>query len=81
MSGPFEWRLSDIERSAKRAEDRLYELDSIRSDVDSLEHTVRELRTEVDGLRNELQASQIQHAQDIAELRDTINEVLGENRG
>ena len=81
MSGPFEWRLSDIERSAKRAEDRLYELDSIRSDVDSLEHAVRELRTEVDGLRNELQASQIQHAQDIAELRDAINEVLGENRG
>ena len=76
MSGPFEWRLSDIERSAKRAEDRLYELYSIRSDVDSLEHTVRELRTEVDGLRNELQASQIQHAQDIAELRDAINEVL-----
>ena len=76
MSGPFEWRLSDIERSAKRAEDRLYELDSISSDVDSLEHTVRELRTEVDGLRNELQASQIQHAQDIAELRDAINEVL-----
>ena len=81
MSGPFEWRLSDIERSAKRAEDRLYELDSIRSDVGSLEHTVRELRAEIDGLRAELQASQIQHAQDIAELRDAINEVLGENRG
>ena len=78
MSGPFEWRLSDIERSAKRAEDRLYELDSIRSDVDSLEHTVRELRTEVDGLRAELQASQERHSQDIAELRETLEALKGE---
>ena len=71
MSGPFEWRIQDIERTANRAESRLYELDSLRSDVGSLEHTVRELRAEIDGLRAELQASQIQHTQDIAELEST----------
>ena len=27
MSGPFEWRIQDIERTANRAEDRLHELD------------------------------------------------------
>ena len=73
MSGPFEWRIQDIERTANRAESRLYELDSLRSDVGSLEHTVRELRAEIDGLRAELQASQIQHTQDIAELREVID--------
>ena len=78
MSGPFEWRLNDIERSAKRAEDRLYELDSLRRDVGSLEHTVRELRTEIDGLRNELQASKDQYSQDIAELREAIEVLKGE---
>ena len=78
MSGPFEWRIQDIERTAKRAEERLHELDSLRSDVDSLEHTVRELRTEIDGLRNELQASQERHSQDIAELRETLEALKGE---
>ena len=78
MSGPFEWRLNDIERSAKRAEDRLYELDSIRRDVDSLEHTVRELRAEIDWLRNELQASKDQYSQDIAGLREAIDALKGE---
>ena len=77
MSGPFEWRIQDIERTANRAESRLYELDSLRSDVVGLEHTVRELRAEIDGLRAELQASQIQHTQDIAELREVID-ALGE---
>ena len=48
MSSPFEWRIQDIERTARRAEDRLHELDSLRRDVGSLEHTVRELRAEID---------------------------------
>ena len=78
MSGPFEWRIQDIERTAKRAEDRLHELDTLRSNVDSLEHTVRELRAEIDGLRNELQASQERHSQDIAELREAIASLNGE---
>ena len=78
MSGPFEWRIQDIERTANRAESRLYELDSLRSDVGSLEHTVRELRTEIDDLRNELQASKDQYSQDIAGLREAIDALKGE---
>ena len=68
----------DIERTANRAESRLYELDSLRSDVGSLEHTVRELRAEIDGLRNELQTSQTQHSQDLTELREAIDALKGE---
>ena len=78
MSGPFEWRIENIERTAKRAEDRLHELDSLRSDVGGLEHTVRELRAEIDGLCTELQASQERHSQDIAELRETLEALKGE---
>ena len=78
MSGPFEWRIQDIERTANRAEGRLHELDSLRSNVDSLERTVRELRAEIDGLCTELQASQERHSQDIAELREAIASLKGE---
>ena len=78
MSGLFEWRIQDIERTANRAESRLYELDSLRSDVGSLEHTVRELRAEIAGLRAELQTSQEIYSQDIAELREAIASLKGE---
>ena len=78
MSGPFEWRIQDIERTAKHAGERLHELDSLRSDVGSLEHTVRELRAEIDGLRNELQTSQERHSQDLTELRETLEALKGE---
>ena len=77
MSGPFEWRIQDIERTANRAESRLYELDSLRSDVGSLDHTVRELHAGIDGHRPVLHGSQIQHTQDIGELREVID-ALGE---
>ena len=70
-----EWRIRDVEQKASRAESRLYELDSLRSDVCSLEHTVRELRAEIDGLRNELQTSQTQHSQDLTELREAIDKL------
>lgn len=33
----IEWRINDVERKAERAESRLYELDSLRSDVAGLE--------------------------------------------
>lgn len=75
MSGPFEWHIQDIERTAKHAEGRLHELDSLRSDVGSLEYTVRLLRAEIDGLRNELQTSQTQHSQDLTELREAIDKL------
>ena len=49
------WKLEAIERKADEAHRRLYELDSLRSDVGSLERTNRELSSTVDGLRYELQ--------------------------
>ena len=50
-----EWRIRDIENKAQQAISRLYELDTLRSDVGSLEHSNRELRSEVARLRSELQ--------------------------
>ena len=54
-----EWRLRDIEQKAERATSRLWELDTLKSDVGSLEHTVRELRSILDELRNEIQRQEI----------------------
>jgi predicted nucleic acid-binding Zn-ribbon protein len=54
----FDWRIRDIEIKADRATSRLYELDSLRSDVDRLQLANRELGSEVAGLRAELQAAQ-----------------------
>lgn len=54
-----EWRITDIERSL-RGKAEYYELSSLRSQLGSLEHTVRELRSLVDGLRTELQTVQDQ---------------------
>lgn len=42
-----EWRVRDIEQKANRCEQRLYELDSLRRDVDSLEHSNREIRADI----------------------------------
>jgi len=53
-----DWKIRDIERKADEASRRLHELDSLRSDVGSLERSLREARSETDGLRNELQANQ-----------------------
>ena len=76
MSGPFEWRIQDIERTANRAESRLYELDSLRSDVVGLEHTVRETRAEADGLRAELTATQDRLTRLEAALEEMANAKL-----
>jgi len=51
-----EWRINAIEDKANRAMYKANELDALRSNVDSLERACREFRTEVDGLRNELQS-------------------------
>jgi len=54
-----EWRLRDIEQKAERATSRLWELDTLKSDVGSLEHTLRETRSILDELRNEIQRQEI----------------------
>jgi len=58
-----EWRIRDVEQKAERATSRLYEIDALRSELGSVERTCRELRAEVDGLRNELEATKDQQAQ------------------
>ena len=55
---PYEWRIEEIERNAKRAVGSLWKLDALSSRVDSLECALRESRAETDGLRGELQACQ-----------------------
>lgn len=52
-----EWRIRDVEQKADRASSRLHELDSLRSDVGSLERANRELCTCIDGLRYALDAT------------------------
>ena len=59
-----EWKLRDIEQKADRAYQRLYEIDSLRSDVASLEYTIREIRSQNTSFCFELQ-----------ELREKINSV------
>jgi len=56
MIGQYE--LERIERTANEARNRLHELDSLRRDVDNLEHSLREARAVGDGLRDELRSTQ-----------------------
>lgn len=49
-----EWRVNDIERSL-RGKAESHEVSSLRSDVDGLERTIREMRSLCDGLRFELE--------------------------
>ena len=54
----LEWRLKDVEDTANEAKRRLWEIDSLRSDVGRLECALRESRAEVDGLRAQLETMQ-----------------------
>ena len=56
-----EWRVEEIERTLHRKADS-YEISTLRSNVDSLEHANRELCAEVARLRHELQALEDQVA-------------------
>jgi len=51
-----EWRIRDVEQKAERASSRLYELDALHSNVDSLQRENRQLSSDIDGLRSELEA-------------------------
>lgn len=55
MGNPFDWRISDIEQKANNAERRLHELDSLRSNVDSLERANWELSARVAELCSQLE--------------------------
>ena len=50
MTGPYEWRIDDIERLAKAAAPA-HETAALRGDVARLEHTVREISAALDELR------------------------------
>lgn len=73
MSILFDWKIRDIENTANEAKLRLHELDTLRSDVDCMEHTLRKARSEADGLRNELQACQERITQLEARLDEIAN--------
>ncbi len=72
MASPYEWRIDDIERTANEAKHRLYELDTLRSDVGSLEHILRETRAEADVLRGELETA----SQRIDQIESQVSEIL-----
>jgi len=72
MSGPYEWRINDIERAANEANRQLHELDTLRSNVDRVECALRESRTEAGGLRSSLEAAN----QRIETLEQQMEEVL-----
>lgn len=64
-----EWRIRDVEQKAERANQRLYEIDVLRSDVGGLERANRELCSCIDGLRAALEAS----VQRIETLEQMVN--------
>lgn len=66
-----EWRMRDVEQKAERASSRLYELDSLRSDVGSLERADREICALIDGLRAALDAT----LDRVAQLERTVEEL------
>lgn len=49
-----EWRVNDIERDLRNKADS-WQITSLRSDVDRLENTMRELGSICDGLRSEIE--------------------------
>ena len=66
-----EWRIRDVEQKADRANSRLHELGSFRSDVGNLERANRELCSCVDGLRATAQAC----LERIERLESTVEEM------
>ena len=66
---PYDWRIDEIERKANRAANA-DEVTTLRSRVDCLEHSLREIGAVVDGLRSELQAA----THEIAALKQTREE-------
>ena len=68
----YEWRIRDVEQKAERASSRLYELDSLRGDVGSLERADREICALIDGLRYALDST----LDRVAQLERTVEELM-----
>jgi len=51
-----DWRIRAVEQKADRSESRLYELDTLRNNVDSLERANVAICACIDGLRGALDA-------------------------
>lgn len=66
-----EWRIRDVEQKAERANGRLWELDTLRSDVVNLEHADGKIIALVDELRTALDAT----LDRVAQLERTIEEL------
>ena len=69
---PFDWAIQDIQRKADEALRRCDEIHTLRSNVDSLERANRELSSEVNGLRSQLQTNQDAIIQLQAQIVDLI---------
>lgn len=57
MATPYEWRIDTIEQKAQRAYDSLWKLDTLSSNVDNLERSLRETITIVNELRSALETA------------------------
>ena len=64
-----EWRVAEIE-STLRGKAESYEVSKVASSVDCLERASRETRSEVDGLRSELQTLQEELRQALQRIED-----------
>ena len=53
-----DWKIQDIEQKVNRVRDRMYELDTIRSNVDRLECESRKARSDIAELRFTIQTLQ-----------------------
>ena len=63
---PYDWRIDEIERKAVGAA-KSHEVSALREHVDRLEYSLREVRSDLDGLR-----------QQIYTLQENIDRLLAE---
>jgi len=70
-----EWRVADIESKTNANTQKLYEVDSLRSRVGSLECSLREARSDNDGLRSQIQMQE----SSIAEIKEQLIDLTTRN--
>ncbi len=69
-----DWKIQAIERKADQAVGRLCEIDNMRTSLDSLVHTVREISSDIARLCSEYQTNQ----EKIDTLERRVEEMEGE---